>query len=200
MVDSSVLIDYVDQFSYLGIFIISLLSGHLIPFPEDVILLISGYLASAGFINPYYAGLAGILGIFVGDNILYQLSKKGSSKVQRLREYVRVRLATREAFVRKHIRLVIFLSRFVPFFRSLSPVVAGVLDVPRKTFQFYNFLGMAIYVPAMVAIGYVFESNVNNLVDRVDALRHTLFIVLIIMVGVVIAFLGNRRINRFLKK
>ncbi|MEN9613818.1 MAG: hypothetical protein RLZZ347_125 [Candidatus Parcubacteria bacterium] len=200
MLDPIVFIDYIDRFSYPAIFIISLLSGHLIPFPEDVILLVSGYLASAGFINPYYACIAGILGILVGDNILYQLSKKGSSRVRRLREYVRVRLLPREAFVRKHIRAVIFVSRFVPFFRSLSPVVAGVLDIPRKTFQIYNSIGVLIYVPIMIAVGYLFESNVNNLVERVDTYRHIFFIAILIFFGLLIAYWGNRRINRFLKK
>lgn len=195
MLDPIVFIDYVDQFSYGAIFLISLLSGHFIPLPEDVILLVSGYLASAGFVNPYYAGLSAMLGILIGDSILYRLSRSDSKWVRRLREHVRRRMLIREVFVKKHIRLVIFFSRFVPFFRSLGPVVAGILKVPKKVFQLYNFLGMIIYVPLTITIGYLFESQVNNLVEKADAVRHGMFITLIAVAGIALAVWLNRKLD-----
>ena len=199
--DPTVLIDYVDQFSYAGIFVISLLSGHLIPFPEDVILLIAGYLSSAGFINPYYAIAAAILGILVGDNILYSLSKSDSKYIHKVREYVyRSRLLKREDIIRAHIRKAIFLSRFVPFFRTIGPVVAGTLKIRRSTFQLYNFLGMGVYVPVMVGIGYFFESKMTQLVAKVESVRHWIFIGLLVAIGIVAAYLGNRKIDRFLRE
>lgn len=199
MFDAIAIFDFVDHFSYPGIFLISLLSGHLVPFPEDIILLISGYLSSAGFLNPYYAGIASMLGILMGDTILYSLSRSDSKSVHRLREYVRKRLVVREELIKKHVRKVIFFSRFIPFLRSLGPVIAGILKVPRKTFQLYNFLGMVVYVPLAITIGYLFESRVNSLVQKADAFRHSMFILLIVVLGVAIAVWANRRIDRFLK-
>ncbi|MEK9131948.1 MAG: DedA family protein [Patescibacteria group bacterium] len=195
MVDPTVFIDYIDQFSYGGIFLIALLSGHLIPFPEDIILLVAGYLASAGFVNPYYAGGVALIGILIGDTILYRLSRSNSRLIHRMREHVRLRLIVRESLIKKHIRKVIFFSRFVPFFRSLGPVISGILKVPRKTFQLYNFLGMAIYVPLTVSIGYVFGSHVNSLVEKADAFRHGMFIFLIVVLGISLAVWANRKLD-----
>ncbi len=195
MFDPIVFIDYVDQFSYGAIFLISLLYGHFIPLQEDVILLVSGYLASAGFVNPYYAGLSAMLGVLIGDSILYRLSRSDSKWVHRLREHVRRRMIVRETFIKKHIRLVIFFSRFIPFFRSLGPVIAGILKVPKKVFQLYNFLGMIAYVPLTITIGYLFESQVNNLVEKADAVRHGMVITLIAVAGVALAVWLNRKLD-----
>ena len=60
---------------YLGLFLLLLLGTLGFPFPEDGILLLSGYLIAQGVINPVYAVLVLYPGLLLTDFSLYWMGK-----------------------------------------------------------------------------------------------------------------------------
>jgi len=71
MIDYQFFINYAEQLSYLGIFILLAAVGFIITVPEEILLLSVGYLSALGFSNVYIATAVGIMGVLTGDSFLF---------------------------------------------------------------------------------------------------------------------------------
>lgn len=69
--------DYIQQFSYLGIFIWFLVIEQLTPIPEEVSLISLGYLCMHNHLDLFIAGGFSLAGLLITDNGLFYLSAKG---------------------------------------------------------------------------------------------------------------------------
>jgi membrane-associated protein len=61
-----------------------------------------------------------------------------------------------EAFFARHGGLAVLLSRFMPFFRTLVPFVAGIGRMPYARFLAYNLVGGTAWVVLFIGGGYLF--------------------------------------------
>jgi membrane-associated protein len=50
----------------------------------------------------------------------------------------------------------IILARFMPFVRTFVPFVAGVAEMTRSKFTFFNVVGAVIWVVGLLSVGYLF--------------------------------------------
>ena len=195
MVNTQFFIAYLEHFSYVGIFVLVLLSGYVIPIPEEIILLLTGYIAGLGFNNLYFSAIAAILGVIAGDNLLFWLSKYGSSKlVNKLKKNVRKNEIWRyKQLMKKHIGKTIFILRFIAGLRFLSPFLAASMKIKWKTFQVYNFIATLVYVPIFVFIGYHFRNKLAMVVTEIDIARHLIFFFFLLIASYLISIFINRR-------
>lgn len=193
MVSPQTLVDYSTHLSYLVIFLLPALGGHVVPIPEEIILLLAGYLAGVEVNNIYLTMIVAFLGVLAGDNVLFWLSRHGSHLVDRLKNKLPISAVTSfERHLQNHLGKTIFCGRFIIGLRFLSPVLAGSHRVPWRTFQFYNLLASLIYVPLLVFLGYYFHEQVTVLVIKVAAIRHLLMIVFGIILTLTITHLAKR--------
>ena len=66
----------VENFPYLGIFILLILGGIGLPFPEDATIILSGFLVAHKVISPLPIFLSVYGGLLISDFFLYSLGKK----------------------------------------------------------------------------------------------------------------------------
>ena len=193
MVNTQFFINYLENFSYIGIFILILLSGYLIPVPEEISLLLVGYIVGFGFNNIYAAMIASILGVLAGDNIIFWLSKyKGSRLINRLNNRLKRKIRKNEIakyrhLMKKHIGKTIFILRFIVGLRFFAPFLAGSMKVKWKKFQFYNLLAVIIYVPMLVLLGYFFHNRLAQIITEVEIARHLFFLLFLMFAGTLIS-------------
>jgi membrane-associated protein len=62
------------------------------------------------------------------------------------------------AFYEKYGGITIVAARFMPFLRTFAPFVAGVAQMTRSKFTFYDVTGGALWVAGIITIGYFFGS------------------------------------------
>jgi len=62
------------------------------------------------------------------------------------------------AFYEKYGGITIVLARFMPFLRTFAPFVAGVAQMTRSKFSFYDVTGGILWVGGIVTAGYFFGS------------------------------------------
>jgi membrane-associated protein len=62
------------------------------------------------------------------------------------------------AFYERHGGFTIIAARFMPFLRTFAPFVAGVAQMTRRKFTFFDVTGGALWVGGIVSAGYFFGS------------------------------------------
>jgi membrane-associated protein len=60
-------------------------------------------------------------------------------------------------FYEKHGGLAIIGARFLPFIRTFAPIVAGIVEMDRKKFHFFNIVGSIAWVFTMIFSGYFLQ-------------------------------------------
>src|SRR3989344_2246459 len=151
------LLSYIEGFSYLAI--LSIISvSHILPVPEEAILIAVGYVASLGFGRLGNFVVVCLLGILIADNMAYWIGrKKGEAVLQIIADRFRItraRIEKTKQFFQKHSGKSIFLSRFLVGFRLFIPYLAGVLKLPFGKFFFFNLLGAVIWIPIVIYASY----------------------------------------------
>ena len=134
-----------------------LLAGFLLP--ADTLLISAGVLVAAGGLNlPVWLSIVAVaLAAVVGDQVAYQVGRRLGPRLQQGRGSRFVspqRLETARVFFDQHGAKAVALSRFVPLARTLTPVLAGMGGMDRRTFLTYNLGGAVGWAVVMFGGGY----------------------------------------------
>lgn len=187
MEEANMIVDSVGGLSYGGILVLAFLSNVFIPVPEELILVVMGYLSGNGqFMYPLVMTLF-ILGLMISDYMLYSLAFRGSRLVKRFIKKLEKRgLMKNEAHTRRHIQKIIFFSRFLVYLRFIGPIMSGYLRVKRKTFLSINFLALVIYVNIFLGLGHHFHKQIETITAGVARFKNYLLVGLLIIGTIVI--------------
>jgi membrane protein DedA with SNARE-associated domain len=153
----------IEHYGYLLVFFGVMLGTSGIPFPSAAILLAAGVLVQQGHLHLGDAIMFGILGAVIGNQIGYLVGHKaGRAFVLKWGRYVRLtpeRLEQVEGLFARHGGKAVFAARFFSISRLLEALVAGMSRMRWGTFVFYSALGGAVWVTAVVLVGYFFGQS-----------------------------------------
>jgi membrane-associated protein len=132
----------------------------VMPFlPGDSLLFIVGALCGAGMMNLPLSMLLLTVAAILGDQVNYSVGRYVGPKVwqwEQSRFFNKAAFEQAHAFCEKYGGISIVLARFMPFIRTFAPFVAGVSEMSRGKFTFYNVLGAVIWVVGLTLAGYLF--------------------------------------------
>ena len=157
--------EFVDAYGgwvYALLFLIIFVETGLVvmPFlPGDSLLFVVGALAGAGVMN-YPAVMALMLVAAVaGNQTNYAIGRALGPKVfgwEQSRWFNKKAFEQAHAFYEKYGGITIVAARFMPFLRTFAPFVAGVAQMTRRKFTFYDVAGGALWVGSITTAGYLF--------------------------------------------
>ena len=132
----------------------------VMPFlPGDSLLFVVGAMCGVGLMSyPVAVGLLFVAAV-LGDQCNYMIGRYFGPKVF---QWENTRFFNKKAFDKSHTfyerygGITIILARFAPFLRTFAPFVAGVSDMSRSKFTFYNLVGGALWVGGILTAGYLF--------------------------------------------
>ena len=132
----------------------------VMPFlPGDSLLFVVGALAGAGLMN-YPLVMAVMLAAAVaGNQTNYTIGHALGPRVfgwEQSRWFNKKAFEQAHAFYEKYGGITIVAARFMPFLRTFAPFVAGVAQMTRSKFTFYDVTGGALWVGSLVTAGYLF--------------------------------------------
>jgi membrane protein DedA with SNARE-associated domain len=200
--ESNIIINSIGGLQYGGLFVLALMANMIIPVPEEVILLVSGYLVGTGHFNYLTTALIFLSGMYMSDIGLFYLSRKGNKFVEKLKSKIKNKnFLQDEDFVKRHIKKIIFGSRFLVYIRFIGPVLAGSTKTKWSTFLFYDFIALLIYVPFVLFIGKYFHKNISSVLNGVSVGRNiALTIILIILGFILLKYINKKFIKDFSQK
>ena len=125
--------------------------------PATVLLMMSGGLVGSGILPALPIFLWGAAGAILGDALSYWLGKWFGPRVLRtqLLKTRRTSVARARLLCFRYGFLAVLIGRFLGPLRCLIPTVAGVMGMPEKKFQLANILSGVLWVPALLAPGYL---------------------------------------------
>jgi membrane-associated protein len=157
--------EFVDAYGgwvYALLFLIIFVETGLVvmPFlPGDSLLFVVGALAGAGLMNYPLVMVLLVVAAVAGDQVNYSIGRYFGPKVfgwEQSRWFNRQAFDQAHAFYEKYGGITLVLARFMPFVRTFVPFVAGVAEMSRPKFSFYNVTGALLWVVGLVSAGYFF--------------------------------------------
>jgi membrane-associated protein len=132
----------------------------VMPFlPGDSLLFIVGALCGAGMMNLPLVMVLLTAAAILGDQVNYSIGRWIGPKVwqwEHSRLFNKAAFEQAHAFYEKYGGITIILARFIPFIRTFVPFVAGVAEMNRAKFTFFNVVGALIWVVGLTLAGYLF--------------------------------------------
>ncbi len=158
------------------------------PIPSELILPLSGYLASRGRMSLTAVVVGATLGSLVGALALYWAGAAlGQKRLRRLAERMPLvevdDLERAEGWFDRHGGLAVLIGRVVPVVRSLVSVPAGVEGMPLWRFVLYTAIGSGAYNLALVGSGWLLGSRWKTVEQYSSYLNYAIDAAILVAVG-----------------
>jgi membrane-associated protein len=151
-----------------------------------------------GIQNPYVdlvvlislISIAGILGNTVG----YWFGRKSGPTLYSRKDtffFKQKYLHQAKEFYDKNGGFAIIVARFVPFIRTFAPIVAGIVQMDKKKYFFYNVVGCFAWVITMVCAGYFLNKAFPILQTKLELI--VIGIVLVSTLPIIFKMIQSKR-------
>jgi len=171
-----------------GIFIGILLTGIGFPMPEELPIVLGGALVGTGHADWWIMLPTCIIGVIVGDSLLYFIGRFWGSKLVE-RPFIRKHILMPERlqkisqnFHDYGIRILLF-ARLTPGIRAPIFLTAGITKLPLFRFVFADGIYAIPGVTILFALGYVFTDRIVDLIKN-EAGKMKSIIILVVLIGV----------------
>jgi membrane protein DedA with SNARE-associated domain len=195
---------YVTRYGYLAIFILVFLQeiGMPNPFPNELLLMFSGYLSFKGLLFFPYVVLTALSADFIGTNILYFLFyNAGTLIIQKKPKWIPLSVRMINSLtnkISKGGKLSIFIFRLTPFTRGYTSVITGLLQVKPKVFLPIALISAGIWSSIYVLIGNYIGPSWNLFTQNLGSFKYIMMAVLAVLLFLllIICFNMNREKNK----
>lgn len=191
---------FIQNFPYLGLFVMLVLGTLGFPFPEDAILILCGFMIAHDVVQPVPAILILSAGMICTDFFLYHVGRKYGRMVVAHKRFRRIisprRIKKLSRSFSKWGVLVIFLGRHLVGLRAQIFLVAGILKMPRPKFVLVDAISSLFTIALMVGAGYWGGSFIEMVKKDVAAAQNAILILgLIGLVCILIWRFAVRRLR-----
>lgn len=182
---------FFSEYGYAAVFLVLVACGFGVPIPEDITLIAGGVISGLGHTNVHVMNIVGLLGVLVGDGIMFMLGRRFGANILKVRFVAKVMPPHRYAQVQekfdKYGNWVLFVARFLPGLRTPIFISAGMSG----KVSFWRWLAMdgfaaLISVPLWVYLGYFGAANKDWLMEKAHQFQYGLFT----LIGIGAAVLG----------
>lgn len=197
------IIEIMNNFGYIGVFLLIAIENVFPPIPSEVILLFGGFMTTFTNMNIIGVIIASTLGSLLGAIILYyigkilnkeRLKKIITSKPGKLLRLTPEDIDKADDWFDKKGNKTVFFCRFIPVIRSLISIPAGMSEMPMKKFLIYTTIGSAIWNSALTIAGSIVGENWTSILEIMDNYSHIAVIILgIIFIAAIIIFYFKRK-------
>ena len=186
---------------YLVIFLGAALDNFGLPSSGDIVLFAGGFFANNGQAALPLVMLSGFAGALVSDNSVYWIGRTGGRplidrilKIRLLHFLINEKsLEKVERYFESHGGKTVFVGRFGPGLRSMTPLFAGVTRMGYPRFVPYNVAAALVWSVVYSLIGYVFGQYWSELLAVAKSFG---FSVVALVTLVIVAFVLRRRYRR----
>ena len=186
---------------YIVIFIGAALDNFGLPASGDVVLFAGGWFSNLGHVALPLVMLSGFAGALASDNAVYWIGRIGGRPL--ITRVLKMRflhflinegtLEKVERYFEAHGGKMVFVGRFGPGLRSMTPLFAGVSKMKYYKFFPYNLSAAAMWAVAYTFVGYVFGAYWSDLLAVAKSFGYGIVALVVVVLG---ALLMRRLLRR----
>ena len=152
----------------------------VMPFlPGDSLLFVVGAMCGIGLMDlPLSIGLLWLAAV-LGNQTNYTIGHYFGPKVFKWEDskfFNKKAFNQAHDFYEKYGGITIVAARFMPFVRTFAPFVAGVAQMTRAKFTFYDITGGLLWVASLTILGYFF-GNIPMVKEHLDKVIYAMIII-----------------------
>ena len=179
---------------YIGVVAVLLISGFGLPIPEDIPLMVAGWMC-----HPKHGANASLgvmlalcfIAVVGADLMVFTLGRRYGTRVAGFPVLHRLltpkRMAKAQAYYREHGGKTLFIARFLPGIRTPIYFVAGTVQTPYWKMLACDGSAAAISVPILVLLGYYGAEHFDAVVKMAEVGQIAIIAAIILaVIGVVI--------------
>lgn len=178
---------YMQEYSYIGIFLIIFLEYSNFPIPSEIVLPMVGVLVISGYVGFFealivsvIAGLTGsllnyFLGKYIGDPLIRKIIKNNAKLKKSLTESIK--------WIDKYGKISVLISRVIPLIRTMISIPAGVVKMPLLSFIIYSGVGILIWNTILISSGAFFAENIDKFIVLLE--RYSLAAGVVVGIGII---------------
>lgn len=194
-----------EQFGYLGVFLLIMVENLFPPIPSEIILTFGGFMTTSTDLTIWGVILASTLGSMIGAMILYGIGLL--LDVERLEKIVdrwghilrltRDDIHKADKWFDKYGIWTVFFCRFVPLIRSLISLPAGMSNMNFGLFLFFTTIGSLIWNTVLIYLGAAVGSQWEIIVHYMDIYSNIVYALIAVAIIVFIVwFIKSRKKNK----
>lgn len=154
--------ELIQSVGYVGVFLIVFIEsgvpiGLVLPLPGDTLLFSAGILAASSVFDLVPLIATVVVAAVLGDSAGYWFGSKYGRKLFSKEDALflnKRHLVRTEQFYKKYGRSAIIIARFLPIFRTLVPITAGMGHMHYGVFLRYNIIGALVWGIGVTLLGY----------------------------------------------
>ena len=184
------IINAMEQFGYIGVFLLIAIENIFPPIPSEVILVFGGFMTTYTSLSIPIMVLAATLGSLLGAIVLYYIGKIFNK--ERLKRIVNGKigkvLRLKASDIEKADKWfdtkgnkTVFFCRFIPIVRSLISIPAGMSEMPMQKFLLYTITGSLIWNTVLIIVGSIVGDKWEIIVGYLDNFSNIILIILVII-------------------
>ncbi len=186
----------VAQSPYVGLFLLLVLGGLGLPFPEDTTLILGGFLISNGTVRPLPAILVLYAGLLVTDAGLFFAGKKYGRLIVTHRRFQKIlspeKLAALEEKFNKYGLIVILIGRHLIGLRAQLFLAAGVMRMSFLKFLAADAVSSLFTMAAMIGAGYQGGKSLEIIKKDMSRIEHVAIFVVVVLLALSFLYLYFR--------
>ncbi|GGA34261.1 DedA family protein [Psychrobacillus lasiicapitis] len=181
--------DWMNQFGYLGVFLLILVENIFPPIPSEVILTLGGFMTTTTLMTKFGMIVASTAGSVSGAAILYWIGtlldvERLEKIVQKYGKFLRLTIKDihkADAWFDKYGVWAVFFGRLVPLVRSLISIPAGMSNMKFSLFLLFTTLGTLIWNTILVSVGAAVGENWDEIVGYMDIYSNIVYAILAVV-------------------
>ena len=204
-----IMLSIMEQFGYLGVFLLIAIENIFPPIPSEAVLLFGGFMTTYTGLNIIVMIIAATLGSLVGAIVLYglgrilskeRLKKIVSGKIGKILRLKAEDIDKADKWFYEKGNKTVFFCRFVPIVRSLISIPAGISKMPMGKFLIYTTAGSTVWNAVLLIIGNIVGENWTNMLAIFEQYSHITLIVLVIIFIIGCLLFYWKKTNKFIFK
>lgn len=183
---------YLQEYSYICIFLVVFLEYANLPIPSEVVLPLIGFLVAEKYIGYTSALLVSVLAGVLGSLLLYYIGMHIGVKVLANKDGKYSKAIKKSVdYIKKHRKVSVMLARNIPLIRTAISMCAGIYRMNLFEYTLYSSLGILIWNGVLIGMGVLFAENLN----RASVLLQGYTYIVLFLVLVVLLLYLRKKIN-----